>query len=583
MTKPNYSPPYESDGNCLYLVTKDKHGQTRKRLCNFAPRIIREVSKDDGAIITTWVTLTGIHENGRTLPEITIPAAELSTFNWLTEHWGMDCILEVGKSVKDHVRYAIQTTAKDAERITVYTVTGWKMIHGQWQFLMPGSEEFAVELPGKLTGYHMERSGEYWDISVVGAMLDQLAAPEEVSYTLLAEIFLSPLNHFLKMVDREPKFVLWIVGKTGSRKSSIAALMLSFFGHFTATSLPMSFRDTANSIQAQAYMLKDVATVIDDFHPCGAQEQLKMTATAQSIVRNYGDRTGRGRLTASSSLMEARPPQGNAIVTAEFPPDIGESGTARCFTVELQPNDVDLRALTALQKLGADGSLQRCMYAYTKWLQEYFLDKETFPAFLNSLRRSFDNYCTEFRNSDIHTHGRVAENVAWLQLGFHYFLWFLNQHLKYGEDYIARIEEQFKEMLYRIARRQAEAIRLDKPTHLFLRKFFALIDSGQVFLKDIETLHPTEFQPGVCVGYCDSAKIYFFADQVHRMVRKLCDDQGEHFSISVRALLKSLEEEGLIEAKNGQRTRSMYLDEKNRRVVVLDKHMARVVAEGEVC
>ena len=127
MTKPNYSPPYESDGNCLYLVTKDKHGQTRKRLCNFAPRIIREVSKDDGAIITTWVTLTGIHENGRTLPEITIPAAELSTFNWLTEHWGMDCILVVGKSVKDHVRYAIQTTAKDAERITVYTVTGWKM------------------------------------------------------------------------------------------------------------------------------------------------------------------------------------------------------------------------------------------------------------------------------------------------------------------------------------------------------------------------------------------------------------------------------------------------------------------------
>ena len=177
----------------------------------------------------------------------------------------------------------------------------------------------------------------------------------------------------------------------------------------------------------------------------------------------------------------------------------------------------------------------------------------------------------------------MAENVAWLQLGFHYFLWFLNQHLKYGEDYIARIEEQFKEMLYRIARRQAEAIRLDKPTHLFLRKFFALIDSGQVFLKDIETLHPTEFQPGVCVGYCDSAKIYFFADQVHRMVRKLCDDQGEHFSISVRALLKSLEEEGLIEAKNGQRTRSMYLDEKNRRVVVMDKHMARVVAEGEVC
>ena len=104
----------------------------------------------------------------------------------------------------------------------------------------------------------------------------------------------------------------------------------------------------------------------------------------------------------------------------------------------------------------------------------------------------------------------------------------------------------------------------------------------KVYLKDLETRAPTDFQPGICVGYCDHARIYFFADQVHRLVRKLCDDQGEHFSISSKALLKARAEEGFIETYNGQNTKSMRLDGKNRRVVVMDKFKAQVTIEG-VC
>lgn len=580
MTKPNYAPPYELDGNCLYLTGEGRQ-ESRKRLCNFAPYILRQVTKDDGAETTTWVTLGGIHESGRELPEVTIKGSDLSAFDWIMEHWGMDCILEVGKNVKEHLRYAIQTTARDADRVTVYTVTGWKRVGKQWQFLMPGNEALTVELPGKLQGYHMDQSCAYCDIATVGGMLTQLAAPEAVTFPLLAEVFLSPLNHFLRMAGCEPKFVLWLVGKTGSRKSTLSALMLSFFGHFTAASLPMSFRDTANSIQSQAYMLKDVPVVIDDFHPCGYQEQQKMTATAQSITRNYGDRTGKGRLTADCRLMEARPPQGNAIVTAEFPPDIGESGTARCFTVELKQDDVDLQTLTALQALAADGTLQRCMFGYTEWLQESFLrEPAAVERFVNALRGEFEKYRSAFRTSGIRSHGRVAENVAWLQLGFHFFLLFLNHKLGYGEEFVTQMEVRFRDVVYGVARRQTDAIEQDKPTHLFLRKFFALLESGQIYLKDLATLHPTDFQPGVCVGYCDNAQIYFFADQVHRLVRKLCQEQGESFTISVRSLLKALAEEGLIETDHGQNTKSMHLDGKSRRVVTMDKHMARLVADG---
>ena len=581
MTEPHYSPPYMAEGNCLYLLAESKDGQTRKKLCNFMPYITQQVTKNDGVECTTWITLAGIHEGGRELPPTTIRGVELSSFDWVIERWGAECILSVGKSIREHIRVAIQSTAKNAERTTIYTVTGWRKLGKQWHFLMPGSTEVTVELPGKLQGSHMQQCFSHSDIATAGAMLEQLAAPAEVTFTLLAEVFLSPLNHFLRMADREPKFILWLVGKTGSQKSTTAALMLSFFGHFTAVSLPMSFGDTANSIAAQGYMVKDLPVVIDDFHPCGRIEQAKMTATAQNIARAYGDRNGKGRLTSDCNLRIARPPQGNAIVTAEFPPDIGESGTARCFTIELKPGDVNLQTMSALQKLAADGTLERCGFAYTEWLREQFLcDEETEQRFIKALGALFDKYRTEFRNTGTHSHGRVAENVAWLRLGFHFLLLFLEHHLCYGEEYAVQLEERFREMLYQIAHRQSDAIEQDKPTHLFLWKFFALLESGQVYLKDITSLAPTDFQPGTFVGYCDDTNMYFFADQVHRLVCKLCQEQGEHFTISVRSLLKELAEEGLIETDNGQHTKSMYLEGKSRRVVVMDKHYAKRIADG---
>ena len=152
--------------------------------------------------------------------------------------------------------------------------------------------------------------------------------------------------------------------------------MLSFFGKFTASELPLSFRDTANSILHNAFALKDVLTCIDDLHPSSRMEEQKMNGTAQTIMRAYGDRTGKGRLRSDSTLMESRPPQGNAIITAEFAPDIGESGTARYFALELKEKDVDLKNLTSYQNEAAKGTFQRCMYAYTQWISESFLFSE---------------------------------------------------------------------------------------------------------------------------------------------------------------------------------------------------------------
>ena len=571
---PNYPEPFKIMDGCLYREVQSRNGSYDQKLCNFLPYIISEVTVDDGAEEVKRLRLGGIRQNGSCLPEIDVTGNELGSFNWLIEKWGADCILEIGSTVKDSVRYAIQQTAHDADRCTVYQVTGWKKIAGRWLYLMPGRDSPRVQLPDKLSRYEGAEEIDPEALPVLSYLLEHPPAPKEVIWPLLAFAFLTPLNHFLHAANCEPKFVFLLQGRTGARKSSLAALFLSFFGCFTASDLPLSFRDTANSIIHNAFTLKDVLTCIDDFHPCGRQEEQKLTATAQSIIRAYGDRVGRGRLRPDASAMAVRPPQGNAIITAEFPPEVGESGSARCFAVELEQDAVNLNELSFFQERAARGILQGCMLGYTQWLWGKFLaDEEREKRFVSVLHSTFENYRNDFLRTRIRCHGRLPEIVAWLRIGMTMLLLYLEEREQLSQERSEELLEEFVSLLYNMAREQARSNDQDKPALIFVRKLVSLIESGQAVLvkKDAKI----SFLPKDCIGYEDETYYYLFNDQAHRAVRKLCEDQGEAFTIHSRSLPKALAEEGLIEPANGENTRSIRFVNGTRRVLCLSKDRVR--------
>lgn len=95
----------------------------------------------------------------------------------------------------------------------------------------------------------------------------------------------------------------------------------------------MSFHDTANSILANIYYLKDVLTCVDDFHPSGVFRKQEMKNIAQDISRYYGDHIVRARLNSKTELQESRPRTGNCIITAEYAPELSVSGNARYFNI----------------------------------------------------------------------------------------------------------------------------------------------------------------------------------------------------------------------------------------------------------
>ncbi len=567
-----YPSPYKVvDGNLCIEVT-EKHSKYDKKLSNFTPYIESELTIDDGATETKYLRLAGKHANGEALPEIEVSGKDFPSFNWLFEKWGAKCILEVGKNIREHLRYAIQQTAEYAEQQFIYQQTGWKKINGEWFFLLPGDSKFNVSLKGKLESYCGEQNFSKSNLETVYSITKTPPAPKEIILVLLAFTFLTPLIEFLRQAQCMPKFVLNIIGSTGTRKSTMAALFLCFFGIFNAGNLPMSFRDTANSIIQNAFALKDVLTCIDDFHPCGRDDERKLTGTMQALVRSYGDRTGRGRLRKDSSPMESRPPLGNAIVTSEFPPNIGESGTARYFLLELKDGDVNLDILSSFQQYAEQGVFRRTIFGYTEWIKKKFLQVEKIEkGFVKMLKESFTAYRNDFIQTGISCHGRVPEMAAQLRIGMNMFLWFLEEHKVITESAVEIIDGEFKEILYRLAQRQSENIKSDKPSVIFVKKLYALIESGAVAVtrKDLsigEDPYPRNF-----VGFEDEHYLYLNKDIAYRHVKVLCNEQGENFSLTSKALLKTLAEDDLIKTSQGSNTVSVRYAGKNSRYMALDK------------
>ena len=576
-TENNKNSPFEIRDNCLYVTTTSKRGSSTMKVCNFVPRIVSEKTVDDGAVVEKSLVLSGVHADGSTLPKVEVTGADLSNFNWLLDKWGAKCIIEVGQSRKDHLRYYIQTTAEEAEQSTEYHVTGWKKINGEWHFLLPGDSNINVVLIGKLRHYCGADVDDLYDLIDAYNLYEKPPVSSIIIHPLIAFAFLTPLNEFLKQAGCMPKFVLFITGRTGTRKSTIAALILSFFDQFTSSDLPMSFRDTANSIIANAFTLKDVMTCIDDFYPSDNTEMKKLNATAQTVMRAYGDRTGRARLRSDSTLMGSRPPQGNAIITGELCPDIGESGTARYFSLELKEEDVDLGSLSFCQSEAADGAYRRTMYAYTEWLKRrYLCDDSHVEKLKDKLLNWHKTYRNDYYHHNLTSHGRLPETVACMMIGMRFFLQFLKENCVIKQEDQEVELELFRKELYALADLQSESVEQDKPANIFIRKLYALMESGVIVLK--RKGEPGEYTPSFHSGLEDDTYLMIHPDSVHRQVKKLCSDAGEAFPFTMRAIMKALVEEGIAEPGRDSTTRVTKVDKSTLRLLFLRKDRTEPIA-----
>ncbi len=546
-----------SDTSLIRLVAKiAKDGSTyydNVPLANGCLIGRRHIIRDNGADIEDKIELA-VFADGRDCGDIEINRKDLE--NNLMQFTPLNFRPTVGGSSKAYIIDSIRAQSPNMESLTVYQHTGWRVIDKKPIFLHSngaiGKENISVELNGRLAkyGFTVEDSETKWE--TLKTFLE--IAPHNITYPLLAIAALSPLNEFLRQARIEPSFLLFLLGKTGTKKSTLAALTLCFFGEFDNKSLPGSSKDTGNSLEKTGFLLKDVLTVIDDFHPSMNRSDVsRMEQTAQAVCRMYGDRTGRNRMNADGSLRVNYPVRGNAILTGEDVPSIGQSGEARFLSVELTPESVNNTKLSFVQSKYTE--LNSCMRKYIEWLLPQY---DKIPA---ALSQRFITLRDEAQNGG---HGRVAEAVAHLQVAIEMWTLFLQKQGQLSEDESKEFRSESWEIFKQLAIAQNKAIAGEKPTTLFLNALKEMLSTQKVRLLPVDSGN----LPDNGIGWKDDNYIYFIADTTYNAVCKFYRESDRSFPLSKRLLLKHLNVEKLI-VPSDDNTKQKKIKGKNRRVVWL--------------
>ncbi len=569
-----YGPGYTVDKQgCLSFYKSAGEGKQSYPvpLANFAARIVSEIKKDDGELSALSFEVEGITEGGTLLPPGSVPVARFSSMNWPVELWGSRANILPGQANKDKLRFAIQNTGRSATSRTVYTYTGWREAPSGWIYLHGGGAVGAVgavvELPAGLARYSLpEVPGSEQAIAAAQAALHLLeCGPHRITLPVWALAFLAPLVEPLKQAGYSPNFVVWMVGPTMAGKSTFAGLVASFFGGSgSGDNAPASFRDTGNSSDAKAFILKDSLLWVDDFHPCGGmKDRQKMLSTAETILGGYGDRLGRGRLNADIQIRQDKIPRGLCLVTGEDLPDLSQSRLSRLVAVEISRGEIDFLRITQAQNNSF--LLASCMAGYIDWLRPQ-LDQ-----LVNDFRQAFPALRDSF--TDGGSYGRIPSNAAWLMIGAEVALQYMEEMKAITRERAGELRGGFRAILKDIADEQGRRVAEDSPVVKFTAALRELVAAGRCIIREIED-NRTFNEPGTeFIGWDDGGWLYLLPDTTYKAVVHFFSGQGLCFPVTAKTLWKHLDSAGMIRAGRDQRTELKKIGGKNYRVLSIQRNL----------
>ncbi len=582
--------PYRISGGGFVRLKNTREGEIPQRLTNFVARVEEEVIRDDGAEARRVYRLTG-ETKDRALPPTDVPAAGFGGMNWVSDSWGLSARITAGQGSRDYAREAIELMSQGAATRRLYAHTGWhELPGGQRAYLHAGgaigAEGVEVELEPGLERYALP--------AVDDGALDELAAavrvslkflelaPAKISAPLLGAAYLAPLSSMVV-----PDFALWLWGGTGSFKSTVAALLLSHFGAFSETTLPLSFESTSNALERSLFLLKDTLAVVDDWRPAVSRgDASEMDRKGQRLLRAVGNRQGRGRMTSDTTLRRSYSPRGLVLATAEALPEgpAFESAAARSLSLNLSRADVNLRCLSELQ--GHRGELSKAMTAFVAWVAPRYEDHaRKLPDHRDALR-------DELRHELAGSHPRTPDTAAALIVGLGAFSSYAVNVGALGESEGLEHFLRAKAGIVEAARLHAEATKGGDPASRFVEVLRSLFAAGKAYVCDRVTgKEPTGWEEmgweyetddraaDMCrprrgadfVGWADGEHLYLDREAAYAAVSGFAQRGGIPFGIKPRAVWEALKRAGINLADEGRTDSTARVGKKSKRVVQIPR------------
>lgn len=535
--------PYKIDNGRLAMTTLARGVPTTRYLADFEACIEEEIVTDDGAQQTIMYKLEAKLPDGQTLPSINVRAVEFAQMEW-TAHLGAKAFLRAGHDVRDHARVAIQALSKPTTA-TVYTHLGWREVGGKRVYLHPGGAiggdtPVRVSVGVERGSFGLPDQVEHLTEAVKLSLSILRVGPMEMTLPALAATYTSVLAELLEI-----DFGVWLVGPSGSFKSTLAAKAQSHFGRFDYHSLPGNWNSTAGAIEALLFKVKDALVVIDNYVPGQTQrDQQALSGLALRVIQAIGDRSGRGRLDRNAEERATRRPRGLALMTGEDLPPTNESTLGRLVVVDVRKGALSLDMLAAVQDRAH--LLPHAMRGFIEWLAariEADADK------IRKLRRGIAaSYRAQLASANVHE--RTANSLATLAVGFGLFVDFAHHLGVVDDDACDHLNRAADAALVTLARKQRANVEGQKPTERYMASLRALLLQGRVALADPkQQLNYTTLPECRGVGWLDDAHVYLDPTLAWAAVEEFNAREGWPYRKT--QLHKQLADVGIIQREDG--------------------------------
>lgn len=297
------------NGTLFFLKSTDKVTP----ISNFVTYVTEKLNFINGRDTDTFYKVKCIilDDPSINLPEQIITVEQYQKFNFiLGSSWDKFAIMKAGSTNTDKLREATQLISRQTmEEKNIYAHTGFTKINGKTCYLYHGG------VIGDVTGIVADLSGDklqrfcFTDktFDTKQALQRSLSildlANLNITIPLLATTYLAPLTTILSEEGIHADYILYVQGKTGTRKSSTVAVMLSHFGKFDRDHFPSSFRDTINSIEKISFITKDTVNVVDDYNP--ETNGNSKSYIIEKLFGAYGDRIGRTRMAQNRKKLKS--------------------------------------------------------------------------------------------------------------------------------------------------------------------------------------------------------------------------------------------------------------------------------------
>jgi len=508
------------------------------RLANFTAEIKEENVVDDGKEVTHFFALEGKLKGRHPLPRLEIPATNFNGMSWVSK-WGSRPCLEPGQTTKDFVRHAIQKGSNNVKVVNHFAHLGWRDIDGKKVYLHCGgaigsNDPISVRLPVGLDRYVLPQVGEDADLTQeLQASLSFLnIGNRAVTLPLFSLVYLAPLT---TLINPLPNFSCYLYGSSGTFKTTLAVLGLSHFGNFTGVEGLSSFDDSIGTLEKRAFTCKDSILVCDDFHPSSNRHSAQLReGTVQRLIRNFSNRTARGRLNSDLTERGRYEPRSMLLITAEDVPVL-ESTLARVCIIEVTDGAIDKDRMAELQ--GKAALLPYAMVSYINWIRshmEYIVGN--FPKRFTELReRAY--------NSGLHK--KLPEQVAFLIFALETATSFLQDKKVISESEGKDLVNEGWYIFKILSERQHQRIKDDDPIANFKEIITTLINQHNARIDHTATDGGT-IGAGDRIGYYDDNHLYLCPAPTWHALTTYIGKEGGHFPFGKNTFFQMLKNRGVI-------------------------------------